>query len=188
MARLVMGRLQCVYMGITEAHERSWSFIRTAKVWLSPTTVKWWSLGWRWNWQICMLEKVFIMIKNEKELIWRMCLNISEWQHWWQWKGLRRSVRYQIEDGSRTLKISDKGESVRFMVWQDEIGKMELWKSYWLREFHGRKFLLTAKEKLVIKVLARWHWRGGWWWQWHSSWHMCHSIMFMMLMLLECCS
>ena len=66
----------------------------------------------------------------------------------------------QVPDGrwKQDIKISDEGGSGRLMMWQDEIGKIEVGKSYRLggvmvREFQGRKFLSTSKEKSEIEVI-----------------------------------
>lgn len=66
----------------------------------------------------------------------------------------------QVPDGrwKQDIKISDECGSGRLTVWQDEIGKMDVGKSYRLsdvmvREFRGQKFLSTLKEKSEIEEI-----------------------------------
>ena len=66
----------------------------------------------------------------------------------------------QVSDGrwKQDIKINNKSGSARFTVWHHEVGKMEVGKCYRLscvmiREYCGRKFLSTSKEKSEIEAI-----------------------------------
>lgn len=62
------------------------------------------------------------------------------------------------EKTKQDVIIADSTGTIRFTVWEGEIGKTKVGKSYELsgimvREFQGRKFLSNSKEKSNIKLV-----------------------------------
>ena len=78
------------------------------------------------------------------------CVNVKA-------KALRLEDIEEVPGGKKVqnIIIADKTATARLSVWEGEIGKIEAGKSYELtalvvREFHGRKFLSTSKDKSNI--------------------------------------
>ena len=75
-------------------------------------------------------------------------------------KALRMEEITEVPGGKRKqdVIVADSTGTIRFTVWEVEIGKIEVGKSYELsgimvREFPGKKFLSTSKEKSNIKLV-----------------------------------
>lgn len=75
-------------------------------------------------------------------------------------KAIRLEDIEEVPSGKKVQNVivADSTGTVRLTVWEGEIGKIEVDKSYKLsgmvvREFRRRKFLSTSKEKSTIKVV-----------------------------------